>query len=113
MLRGVKSYDTYSKIKELIETGQYRSKRRGVAGEFSKEEVTLPLLATMVGGGSPMRVLNYYDANDISYREDPKFRQARKDTQGYADAGLELIRTGDPEKMAEGQRKYEDALSLK
>ena len=112
LLRGVKSYDTYSKIKELIETGQYRSKRRGVAGEFSKEEVTLPLLATMVGGGSPMRVLNYYDANDISYREDPKFRQARKDTQGYADAGLELIRTGDPEKMAEGQRKYEDALSL-
>ena len=112
LLRGVKSYDTISKIRELIETGQYRSKRRGVAGEFSKEEVTLPLLATMIGGGSPMRVLNYYDANDISYREDPKFRQTRKDVQGYADAGLELIRTGDPEKMAEGQRKYEDALSL-
>ena len=102
----------YSKIVELIETGQYRSKRRGVAGEFSEEEVTFPLITTMIAGATPMRVLNHYDAKDISYKEDSKFKDARSRVKRYADQGLELIRTGDPDKIKEGEKLYEDALDL-
>ena len=112
LTRGVKSVDMYSKIVELIETGQYRSKRRGVAGEFSKEEITFPLITTMIAGATPMRVLNHYDAEDISYKEDSKFKDARSRVKRYADQGLELIRTGDPDKIKEGEKLYEDALDL-
>tara|TARA_R110000803_G_scaffold58539_1_gene116705 strand:+ start:1318 stop:5919 length:4602 start_codon:yes stop_codon:yes gene_type:complete len=112
LTRGVKSFDMYFKIKELIETGQYRSKRRGVAGTFSDEEISVGMVASLVAGATPMRVLNLYDAKDISYGDDRKYKDARKAISGYADRGLELIRTGDPDKMKAGNRLYQDALDL-
>lgn len=112
LTRNVKSVDMFNKIKELIETGQYRSKRRGVAGEFAEEEITLGLVASLVAGATPMRVLNHYDTKDISYREDKKFRSTRSTITRFADQGLELIRTGDPDKIKEGRALYNDALNM-
>ena len=112
LTRNVKSVDMFNKIKELIETGQYRSKRRGVAGEFTGEEISLGLISSLVAGATPMRVLNHYDTKDISYREDKKFRTVKKDVQRFADQGLELIRTGDPDKIKEGRALYNDALNI-
>jgi hypothetical protein len=112
LTRGVKSVDMFSKIAELIETGEYRSKRRGVAAEFAEEEITFGLISSMVAGATPMRVLNHYDAKDISYGEDSKFRTATARIRRYGDQALELIATGDDGKIAEGQTLYQDALSL-
>jgi hypothetical protein len=111
LTRGVKSIDMFAKVWELIETGQYRSKRRGIAGEFGEDEITLGLISSIVAGATPMRVLNHYDTKDISYREDRKFRKTRTDISKYADQGLELIATGDPDKIAEGQALYNDAFN--
>ncbi len=112
LTRGVKSVDMYSKIAELIETGEYRSKRRGIAGEFAEEEITFGLISSIVSGATPMRVLNHYDAKDISYGDDRKFRTASARIRRYGDQAIELIATGDEGKIAEGQALYQDALSL-
>jgi hypothetical protein len=112
LTRNVKSVDMFNKIKELIETGQYRSKRRGVAGEFAEDEITLGLVASLVAGATPMKVLNHYDTKDISYREDKKFRNTRSTITRFADQGLELIRTGDEGKIKEGRALYNDALNM-
>jgi len=111
LTRGVKSIDMFAKVWELIETGQYRSKRRGIAGEFGEDEITLGLISSIVAGATPMRVLNHYDTKDISYSEDRKFRKTRTRISKYADQGLELIATGDPDKIAEGQALYNDAFN--
>lgn len=110
LTRNIKSVDMYQKVKELSLTKEYRSKRRGVAGQFQDEEVTFGLLSSIVSGATPMRVLNHYDAKDISYGDDKKYKEARKFVQRFADQGLELIRTGDPDKMEQGEELYGDAL---
>ena len=112
LTRGVKSVDMLAKVSELIETGEYRSKRRGVAGEFAEEEVTLGLVTSIMGGATPMRVLNHYDTKDISYGDDAKFRTESARIRRFGDQALELIATGDEGKIAEGQALYQDALSL-
>ena len=111
LTRGVKSIDMFAKVSELIETGQYRSKRMGIAGEFGEDEITLGLISSIVAGATPMRVLNHYDTKDISFREDRKFRKTLASISKYADQGLELIATGDPDKIAEGQALYNDAFN--
>lgn len=112
LTRGIKSADMYHKVAELIETGEYRSKRRGIAGEFAEEEITFGLISSIVAGATPMRVLNHYDAKDISYGDDRKFRTASARIRRYGDQAIELIATGDDAKIAEGQALYQDALSL-
>lgn len=112
LTRGIKSVDMYSKIAELIETGEYRSKRRGIAGEFAEEEITFGLISSIVAGATPMRVLNHYDAKDISYGDDRRFRTVTARIRRYGDQAIELIATGDDAKIAEGQALYQDALSL-
>ena len=112
LTRGIKSVDMLSKVSELIETGEYRSKRRGVSGEFAEEEVTLGLVASIMGGATPMRVLNHYDTKDISYGDDAKFRTESARIRRFGDQAIELIATGDEGKIAEGQALYADALSL-
>ena len=112
MMRNVKSVDIYSKVVELIETGEYRSKRRSMAGSFTEEEVNLGLVASVIGGATPMKVLNHYDAKDISYKEDAKFKDARRRIDTWASKGLALISTGEPDKIKEGKELYNDALNL-
>jgi hypothetical protein len=112
MMREVKTIDLYSKVVELIETGEYRSKRRSMAGSFSEEEVSLGLVASVFGGATPMKVLNFYDAKDISYKEDAKFKDARRRIDTWASKGLALISTGEPDKIKEGKELYNDALNL-
>ena len=110
LMRNVKSVDIYAKVVELIETGEYRSKRRGLAGEF--DEVGLGLTAAIIGGATPMKVLNHYDAKDISYKEDAKFKDARRRIDTWASKGLDLISTGEPDKIKEGRELYNDAMNL-
>ena len=112
LTRGIKSVDMFSKVFELIETGEYRSKRRGVSGEFAEEEITFGLISSMVAGATPMRVLNHYDAKDISYGDDRRFRTVSARIRRFGDQAIELIATGDEGKIAEGQALYQDALSL-
>ena len=110
LMRNVKSVDIYSKVVELIETGEYRSKRRGLAGEF--DEVGTGLVASIIGGATPMKVLNHYDAKDISYKEDAKFKDARSRIDTWATKALDLISTGEPAKMKEGRELYNDVMNL-
>ena len=112
MMRNIKSADIYFKVAELIETGEYRSKRRSLAGTFSDEEVNVPFVASIIGGATPMKVLNHYDAKDISYKEDAKFKDARNRIDRWASKGLALIETGDPAKIKEGGELYTDAMNL-
>tara|TARA_R110000782_G_scaffold32249_1_gene78694 strand:- start:873 stop:5432 length:4560 start_codon:yes stop_codon:yes gene_type:complete len=112
LTRNVKSADMYSKIVELIETGEYRSKRRGLAGTFSDSEVSFGLKMALVSGATPMRVLNHYDAKDISYKDDTKFKDARRRITTWADKGIALIQTGDPAKVEQGKEYFNDVMNL-
>lgn len=112
MMRNVKSVDIYSKVAELIETGEYRSKRRSLAGTFDPEQVSVGLVGSIIAGATPMKVLNHYDAKDISYKEDSKFKDARGRIDRWASKGLSLISTGEPAKIEEGRELYNDALNL-
>ena len=109
LTRNVKSVDMFAKVKELIETGQYRSKRRSVAAEFGDDEVTPGLIASIFTGATPMQVLNHYDVKDISYTEDLKYRSVRKDVIRFTSQALELIGTGDDRKIEQGYNLYADA----
>ena len=110
LIRNVKSADIYYKVVELIETGEYRSKRRGLAGEF--DEVGIGLAASVFSGATPMKVLNHYDAKNISYKEDAKFKDARRRIDTWATKALDLISTGEPAKMEEGRELYNDVMNL-
>lgn len=112
LTRGIKSVDMYHKVSELIETGQYRSRRRNIAGEFAEEEITFGLISSIVAGATPMRVLNHYDTKDISYGDDGRFRTESARIKRLGDQAIELIATGDEAKIAEGQALYQDALSI-
>lgn len=112
LTRNVKSVDMYSKIVELIETGEYRSKRRGLAGQFTDSEVSFGLKVALVSGATPMRVLNHYDAKDISYKDDTKFKDARRRITTWADKGIALIQTGDPAKVEQGKEYFNDVMNL-
>ena len=110
--RNVKSADMWFKARDLVMTGKYQSKKGSIAGEFSREDVTYPLLMSMAGGATPMNVLNFYDAKDISYGETPRYKDARNLINRNADRGLDLIRTGDPDKIEEGKALYTQARAL-
>ena len=112
LLRNVKSVDMYQKIKDLIETGEYRSKRGSLAGTFDESERTYGLAASIIGGATPMRVLNHYDAKDISYKEDAKYKDARKNIDRWSDEAYNLIATGEPAKMRAGNALFEDVMDL-
>jgi len=112
LIRNVKSVDLGHKVAELIGTKQYRSKRRGVSGEFNPEEVTPSLIASIFAGATPMRVLNHYDTKDISYKEDSKYRSVRKDVIRFTSQALELIGTGNDNKIKQGYNLYADTRAL-
>ena len=112
LIRNVKSVDLGYKVAELIGTKQYRSKRRGVSGEFEPEEVTPGLIASIFAGATPMRVLNHYDTKDISYKEDAKYKSVRRDVKRFTSQALELIGTGNDNKIKQGYNLYADVRAL-
>lgn len=112
LMRNVKSVDIYHKVVDLLETGEYRSKRGNIAGTFSEEERTIGLAASVLAGATPMRVLNLYDAKDISYKEDSRFKDASKRINRWSNVAIALISTGDPAKMKEGNALYNDVMNL-
>jgi len=108
VLRNVKTVDTFAKMIEIIETGQYRSKNRGLAAEDLKPEAAFGVLI----GATPMVVLNNYDAKSIIYSEDAKYKETRKYLKTKADTAMELIRTGESSKMARGVQLWEEIKDI-
>lgn len=107
-LRNVKSVDTYAKIKDIVERGEYRSKSKGPAVAEVKPEAAFGVFL----GGTPMAAINYYDARDIIYKENETFKRERRYLKAKRDIAMDLIRSGNPAKMERGMQLYEDVKVL-
>lgn len=107
-LRNVKSIDSAAKITELIRTGQYRSKKKGPAVAELNPNAAIGVAL----GGTPMAVLNWYDANHMIYKENQSYRDTIKELKTIKDEALNLIRKGaesnDFAKVIRGQELYEE-----
>ena len=66
----------------------------------------------MALGGTPMAVLNWYDANHMIYKENQSYRDTIKELKTIKDEALNLIRKGaesnDFAKVIRGQELYEE-----
>jgi hypothetical protein len=104
VLRNISTIDKYFKIKELIETGNYRSRTRKIAvGGLGPRDAAALLL-----GAIPAPVQNYYDYKEMVFKENAKFKKFKKRLQDKANYAVRLLTTGDQSDVEKGTKLYEE-----
>ena len=104
VLRNIAAVDKGFKLKELIETGNYRSRTRklSVGGLGFRDAAALLL------GAIPAPVQNYYDYLEMVFKKNAKFRKFRKRLQDKANYAVRLLTTGDQSDVRKGTKLYEE-----
>ena len=92
------------KIKELIETGNYRSRTRKLAvGGLGPRDAAAQFL-----GATPAAVQNYYDYREMVFKENNQFKKFRNRLQDKANYAVRLLTTGDQSDVEKGTKLYEE-----
>ncbi len=98
LVRNLSTVDKAVKIKELIETGSYRSRtRKEVVGNL--EPVTA---AAVLFGATPAPVQNYYDYQEMVYKKNDYFRDMSKRLRSKATLADSLLTEGSEDDMIRG-----------
>ena len=104
VLRNISAVDKGLKIKELIETGNYRSRTRKLAvGGLGPRDAAAQFL-----GATPAAVQNYYDYREMVFKENNQFKKFRNRLQDKANYALRLLTTGDQSDVEKGTKLYEE-----
>ena len=104
VLRNISTVDKGFKIKELIETGNYRSRTRKLAvGGLGPRDAAAQFL-----GAIPAPVQNYYDYREMVFKENDKVKKFRKRLQDKANYAVRLLTTGDQSDVEKGTKLYEE-----
>ena len=104
LLRNLSTVDKAVKIKELIETGNYRSRtRRLVVGNLEPEAA-----AAVLFGATPAPVQNYYDYQEMVFKKNQSYRDIQKRLREKSTLALSLLTEGDESDMIRGTKLWEE-----
>jgi len=98
LVRNLSTVDKAVKIKELIETGSYRSRTRKEV--LSNLEPTAA--AAVLFGAIPAPVQNYYDYLEMVYDKNNYYKEMRKRLKSKATQADNLLTEGDKDDMMRG-----------
>lgn len=104
LLRNLSTYDKIVKIRELIETGNYRSKTHRVAVSGLPPEAA----ASVLFGATPAPVQNYYDYQEMVYKKNDLYKEVQKRVQEKARLALPLLTNGDKDDMIKGSKIWQE-----
>ena len=104
LVRNLSTVDKIEKIRELIETGNYRSRtRKLVVGGLTTRDAAAVLM-----GATPAPVQNYYDYQEMVFKKNEKYREIRTRLKSKADRAMALLREGDKEDFLRGSKLWEE-----
>ena len=102
LVRNLSTADKIFKIKELIETGNYRSRTRKMSvGGLGPADA-----ASVLFGATPAPVQNYYDYTEMVFREGDASRKLEKRLREKANYAITLLTNGDKDDMVKGEKLY-------
>lgn len=104
VLRNISTVDKAVKIRELIESGNYRSRTRRIAVSGLESEAA----AAVLFGALPAPVQNYYDFNEMIYKKNDKYRSFQSEMKSKAELAYTLLTEGDEADMIRGERLWEE-----
>ena len=108
LLRNLSTADKLYKVKEIIETGNYRSRTRKIAvGGLSPADG-----AALLFGATPAPVQNYYDYSEMVFKENQAYREFRNELQAKANYAVRLLTEGDKADMIRGRELYDQISDL-
>lgn len=105
--RNISTVDKIAKIKEITETGQYRSRRGRTAVTGLPPEAG----AAILFGATPAAVVNTYDYNEIIRAGTEKERETRTEFQSRAANALYYLTKGDRDDMLHGTKLWEEMIA--
>ena len=104
LVRNLSTADKIFKIKELIETGNYRSRTRKMSvGGLGPADA-----ASVLFGATPAPVQNFYDYTEMVFKENAATRKLEKRLREKANYAITLLTNGDKDDMVKGSRLYEE-----
>ena len=104
LVRNLSTADKIFKIKELIETGNYRSRTRKMSvGGLGPADA-----AAVIFGATPAPVQNYYDYTEMVFREGDASRKLEKRLREKANYAITLLTNGDKDDMVKGEKLYNE-----
>ena len=104
LLRNLSTVDKAVKIRELIESGNYRSRTRKLAVGGLPPEAAVAVLF----GATPAPVQNYYDVKEIIYKKNKTYKDLRKRLSEKATLAVELLTKGDERDMVRGTKLWQE-----
>ena len=98
LVRNLSTVDKAIKIRELIETGSYRSRtRKEVVGNLEPTAA-----AAVLFGAVPAPVQNYYDTQEIIFKKNDYYKEMSKRLRSKAILADSLLTEGDKDDMIRG-----------
>lgn len=104
LLRNLSTVDKYNKIKELIQTGNYRSRTRKMVIQGMEPEAA----AAVLFGATPAPVQNYYDYQEMVFKKSGRYRELSRSLKGDAAQAISLLTTGNKDDMIRGTKLWEE-----
>lgn len=104
LVRNLSTVDKLYKINELIESGNYRSRTHKVAVQGLPPEAA----ASVLFGATPAPVQNYYDYQEMVFKENQAFRDFRGRISEKSRLALDLLTNGDKDDMIRGTKLWEE-----
>ena len=104
LLRNLSTVDKAHKIAELIETGNYRSRTHKMAVQGLPPQAA----ASVLFGATPAPVQNYYDYQEMVFKENQEFRDFRGRINEKARLAIDLLTNGDEDDMIKGAKLWEE-----
>tara|TARA_R110000744_G_scaffold375867_2_gene489682 strand:- start:24 stop:4493 length:4470 start_codon:yes stop_codon:yes gene_type:complete len=102
LLRNLSTVDKAVKIKELIETGNYRSRTKKLAiGNLDKMSA-----AAVLFGATPAPVQNYYDYSEMVFKEGESSRKLERELRAKSDTAIRLLTSGNESDMLYGEKLF-------
>jgi len=104
LVRNLSTVDKAVKIRELIESGNYRSRtRRLVVSDLDPEAA-----AAVLFGATPAPVQNFYDYNEMVFKKNTQYREMSTRLKQKATLALSLLTEGDESDIIRGTKLWEE-----
>ena len=104
LVRNLSTFDKYVKIRELIESGNYRSRTRKLVVSNLDPEAA----AAVLFGATPAPVQNYYDYQEMIFKKNNRYRDMSKRLKSKATLALSLLTEGNESDMIRGTKLWEE-----
>lgn len=103
LVRNLSTVDKIYKIQELIETGNYRSRTHKIAVQGLPPEAA----ASVLFGATPAPVQNYYDYQEMVYKQNQQYKDFSKRISEKARLANELLTSISKDDMIRGSKLWE------